>query len=201
MVRGEAISKSQMELIRAQIFPGETLCWVGQEPRSRYLWRRLFRIALFALITCLMGLLAAMMILMNPDFLHFSFTSAIPVLTPLLLAAAGGFLLGREILRPQKRAPDLYALTNRRGLVITIEGEVKFWRYDPQAARSIQIHRHRDGSGDIIFERSVKWGSDEQGRSTRRMNLVAFYGLPDVDEVLCQLKQIEPSSSLKIDRR
>jgi hypothetical protein len=197
MDKSKALSERQMKLIREQVSPGEWLCWVGCEPRQRYLRGRLVRIFLFSLWTGFAGMFAARMILVNPTFLQKSFSGTLPVLTPLILAALGGFLLGREIFRLGRREPDLYALTNRRALVISPGCEVKTWRYDPVAARSIQIKRRRGGSGDILFERSAGWSTDMEGRATRKVKLVGFYGLPRVDEVLRWLDQLD---QVKMDK-
>jgi hypothetical protein len=196
----EWLSEPQLKLILEQVPPGERLCWVGGEPRIRYLRKRLVWIVLFSLWTVTADLFAASMILMNPIFLRNSLAGMLPVLTPLILAALGGFLLGREILRPNKRAPDLYALTNRRALVIAPGREVKTWRYDPQAARSIQVRRRRGGSGDILFERSAQWSTDAEGRATRKVKVVGFYGLPCVDEVARWLDQIERPDLARMGR-
>jgi hypothetical protein len=200
MDKSEALSEPQMKLIREQVSPGEWLCWSGCEPRARYLCGRLVRIVLFSLWTVTASLFAASMILMNPNFLRNSLAGTLPVLTPLILAALGGFLLGREIYRPRKREPDLFALTNQRALIIAPGREVRTWHYDPQAVRSIQVRRRRDGSGDILFERSAKWSTDAEGRTTRNMKVIGFYGVPCVDVVLRWLDQTDRLDLARMDR-
>jgi hypothetical protein len=189
-----ALTQEQIELIRAQISPCERLCWAGQEPSSRHLRKHAWRIAIFAGWTGVAGFFAARSIVLNPYVLRYSMTDMLSALTPLILAVLGGVFLVREILVWQKIGPDLYALTNRRALVITPGKGVISWRYNSNAARSIQVRRRKNGSGDIIFERCARWSTDAEGRATRQVNDIGFYGLRCVDEVLCRL---EDQSSLK----
>jgi hypothetical protein len=183
-----------MKLIQEQLLAGEALCWVGCEPRSRIWRKRLPWIVSFSLWTIAAGLLAGMLILMNPEFLKKSASGALPVLAPVCLAAAGGYLLGREIVRASQRAPQLYAITTRRALVISPGQDENVRSYELEAVKSAAVKRRKDGSGNIVFERGVHWNKDAQGRSTRLRREVGFFSLASVDEVrdrLCRLGQPE----------
>jgi hypothetical protein len=191
MDRRDAFSPQRIQFIKAQLNTGERLCWVGRESRRRYRAGRVLRIALFCVWFALAGFLSAVAIAANPDFLRDSFSEALPVIIPLILAALGGLMLGREIFFPRKREPDLYALTNQRAMVIVAGHAVKVWNYGAQAARSIQVRRHRRGAGDIIFERRAQWGTDAEGRATRSIDVIGFFDVPSVDDVLSCLAQID----------
>jgi hypothetical protein len=186
------LTQQQVELIRAQISPWERLCWAGQEPRSRRLRKHAWRIAIYTAWTGVAGFYTARSIALNPYFLRYSMVDMLSALTPLILSALGGVLLTREILSWRKTGPDLYALTNRRALVITSGRGVQAWRYDSSAAHAIQVRRRKDGSGDIIFERRVQWSMDAEGRSARQQKDIGFYGLRCVDEVLLWLEDQPP---------
>jgi hypothetical protein len=191
MDRSGRLSEAHRKLILAQLQPGEFVRWVGRQPAARYWSKRWLRIGFYSLWTVLNGYLAAMMILMNPNFWHKSFNSALPVLAPLVLAVLGIVLLLRELIRLRKGGPDLYAISSRRALVISSGHDPQVWCYPAAALKGLQVRRHKDGSGDIIFEQSVGWSTDAQGRSTRQSRVVGFFGLPCVNEVYDWLEQIE----------
>ena len=178
------LPEPQMELIRAHVSEGETLFWAGCEPRCRFWLRQGLRLALFGLWTVLIGAITLRWLILPPRFLRDFFASLLPELSLLAITGLGGCLLVRAILNLRKSHPDVYALTSRRALVIAGGQPVRTWEYDSIAIRPIQIRQRRDGSGDIIFERRLRWVTDQDGRAAREWYEVAFYGVPCVDEVL-----------------
>jgi hypothetical protein len=85
----------------------------------------------------------------------------------------------------------LYAITNRRALVISANRSAHVREFGPEVVSSAQLKRRRGGGGDILLERRVEWGQDAQGRSTRKAINVGFYGVKDIEEVMAKLKQME----------
>lgn len=196
-----SLSQAQITLIQEQLKTGEGLCWVGCEPRSRVWRKRLSRIVILSLWTMTAGLLAGMLVLMNPGFLKKSVSGALPVLAPVCLAGVGGYLLGREILRASQHDPQLYALTTRRALVISPGQDEKVHAYGIETVRSVEVKRRKGGSGDIVFERGVHWSRDVQGRSTRLAREVGFFGLTSVDEVMEILQRISQPELARMIRQ
>jgi hypothetical protein len=194
---GDELTEYQLDSIQAELSPGEILCWVGQEPRLRYLLPRILQITLLCILTVLAGFFFGMMMLLNPRFLEMSFINMLPVLALLALAISGILLLFISIFRPGKRAPDIYALTTRQAMVISPGRVAKTWKYDPQAFGLVKIKRHKNGCGDIIFERRFQWSADAMGRTMRKQNLIGFYGVENVGEVYQQLyKLVQPDPGM-----
>jgi hypothetical protein len=172
----------EIKQIQAEILPGEILLWSGRESHLRYWFSRSLKIIGWGLFMILMGIFSANFILLNPDFLKHSLNNILPVLIPIFLTFLGGFFLFRALLHPQKSQPDLYALTGRRALILRVGQDIKTFSYGPETVHSAQIRRRKNGSGDIIFERSKIWIPDKEGRATRQVKNFGFYGLRDVDE-------------------
>jgi hypothetical protein len=184
------LSENQLNQVQACLRPGEVIRWVGCESRARRLRLHLLRLGFYLVLTVAATIMAGRMILMNPGFLQASLNGMLPVLTPIVLAGLGGVLLVREIIFPQKRRVDLYAITNRRALVLSSNHEIHLWSYGVDALSQLKIKRRRNGHGDILLEQDVQWTTDAEGRSTRQVRMVGFYGLSSVDQVLRHLEQI-----------
>lgn len=191
MDSANSLSETQLNLIQACLQLGEVLRWIGCEPRVRYLRQRLLRLGLYLVWTAAAAGIAGKMILMNPGVLKVSLNGMLPVLTPVFLAGAGGVLLVREIVRPHKHGVDLYAITNRRALVLSFNHEPHLRYYGVEVLPRLKIKRYKNGHGDILFEQDVQWTTDAEGRSTHQVRKVGFFGLNSVDEVLCTLQQID----------
>jgi hypothetical protein len=188
MAASSQLTESQMQVIQAQLQSGELLCWTGSAPRHRSLHR--LRITLLAACTGLMVLLTGMLLLLNPGFLRRSISAALPVLLLTCLAALGGLLLASELYFSGKREPSVYAITNRRALVITQPSPGKVSAYGMEILQAVKIRQRRDGSGDILFEYAARWEADELGRLRRQTQPVGFFGLPDVQAVYRLLQNI-----------
>ena len=199
MDRANQPMESRLEQVRQEILPGEMVTWIGCEPHLKYRLKRLLRIGLLAVWFILAISFAALMLLMNPAFLQKSFRYMLPVLTPVAIALPGGYFLLRETFSPGKSGPDLYAITTRRALVISVGREKTVCSYDPEMVKSIQIKRRKDGSGDIIFENTVQWDMDAEGRPTRLRRKAGFFGLRSVDDINSKFQQIGGADQTVID--
>jgi hypothetical protein len=183
-----SLSEYQQARIRAKIPEGETFLWMGQEPSRRFWLRIILRLVLCGFWAFLAGALTLRWFAL-PIFLRRDMNATtLPELSLMVLTGLGIFLLAREVLRLRHRQPELYALTNRCALVLPSEGQIRALRLDQEIAHGIQIRRRRDGSGDITFMRRRQWATDPEGRSRRERYIVAFYGVPRVDEILCILE-------------
>jgi hypothetical protein len=183
-----SLSELQQDRIRAKIPEGETLLWVGQEPSQRFWLRMVLRLVLCGFWVFLAGALTLRWFAL-PLFLRRDLKATmLPELSLMVLTGLGIFLLSREVLHLRHRQPELYALTPRRALVLPSEGHIRALCLDQETTRSIHIRRHWDGSGDITFMHLRQWATDPEGRSRREAYIVAFYGVPRVDEILCILE-------------
>jgi hypothetical protein len=183
------------KLVQSILQPGEVLLWTEREPQLRYLGQRLLRIFLYSLWTAIAALLAGRMILMNPGFLKTSFENMVPVLLPIILAGVGAVLLTREIVHPIKREPDIYAVTNRRALIISLRREPHIQSYGAEILPEIKVIRRKGGRGDILFEHNLQWVTDAEGRSTSQARIIGFLGVPAVDEVLKLMQRIDQANT------
>jgi hypothetical protein len=181
-------SSSPSDLIQAQLEPGEVVRWEGYEPIRRYLLGRIARLAFYGGWSLIAGILALAWLRQNPDPLQSSFLEALPMLAFSVLYALGSLSLLRELVDPYRRCQCQYAVTNRRALVVAVGRKIQTWSYGAEAIRAARIIVRSDGSGDILFERRIRWSTDPEGRSTPVVTMIGFYGIVDVDKVIIWLK-------------
>jgi hypothetical protein len=182
------LSDSQSDHIQEKLVPGEVVRWEGREPFRRYLLGRIARLAFYGGWSLLSGILTITWLRQNPDPLQSSFMEALPMLAFGVLYALGSLSLLRELVDPFRRCQCQYAVTNRRALVIAVGRKLQVWSYGAEAIRAAKITRRSDGSGDILFERRIRWSTDSEGRSTPVITNIGFYGIADVDKVTKWLK-------------
>jgi hypothetical protein len=190
----------QIDLIRENLQPGESLCWAGSEPDARYRLHRFGRMVVYALVLVLAGSLAALLLLQYTDFLRASAWPALLLAVLLLLAAGAGAVLVKEAFYPVKCGPDAYAITDRRALVVTSGRQPVCRSYPADAVAKMEVRRNPGGSGDILFERGPRWGSDPAGRATWHLQRIGFFGLASVDEVYLLLEQLATPDRVLVKR-
>jgi hypothetical protein len=184
------LSNAQSKLIQAQLAPGEVVRWEGCESKKRTLLRRLVTMGLYAGCWTFTGALTVTWIVIHPDLLNNTFAQTLPVLALSVLWASALYWLLREIVNPTQNGPHLYAVTNRRAFLIAVGRTIRVWSYGPEATRSAKIQRRPDGSGNIIFERSLLWTTDPEGRPTPMFITVGFSDVRKIDEVARWLEKI-----------
>jgi hypothetical protein len=189
-------SETQNNILREQLAAGETVCWLGEEPRSRYITNRILGMVMPILVALFAGFFTLLMLMLNPNIFQGSLQGLVPVLIPLAIFCVAIYSLARAILAFVRGRPALYVVTDQRAVLIEQGGEVSVKSFGPDATQSMQIARRKNGSGKIIFERIASWERDGEGRSQRRVVEIGFFGLSSVDEVCRHLRQMarpEPS--------
>jgi len=200
MTGTHALSPAQQMLIEAALQPGEIVRWSGSEPHSRYRLHRMGRICVCSAWFALAGLLAGILIQRDPNFLQSSVQAALPIILLGVMTLVGGVLLARAVFFPSKTGSDVYAITDRRALVITPGHKDLCRSYPPETLASAWVRRGKDSSGDILFEHEAGWADDPAGRSAWQVKQVGFFGLACVDEVYRQLNEIIRSAPVIIRR-
>jgi hypothetical protein len=170
--------------------PGEVLLWTGGEPHPRYLRQRGLKIAVLAAWFFLTGLPAILLARMLPSLSQASIQAALPVGLLTLTSLAGGAMLLREIFVPVKSRPDVYAITNRRAVVITYGLKTECRSYPPEAVAAAWVRYGKSGSGDILFEHETGWQIDPSGRAGWQAKQFGFFGIQDVDAVYRLLSEV-----------
>lgn len=96
---------------------------------------------------------------------------------PFILVGLG--LLASPLWGVLRARGTVYAVTERRALVI-IEGPMGgIWSYGPGEVRDLMRHERADGSGSVFFA----WRTSTNSRGFERHTRVGFIGVPDVRRV------------------
>lgn len=94
--------------------------------------------------------------------------------------AIGIYLLASPILKARKAGMTLYAVTDRRALIIDLSGSTKkVTAYGPAEIKNIERVEKADGSGHLYFRTEFTTDSDKNTISRK----VGFLGIPEVRTV------------------
>jgi hypothetical protein len=173
--------------VRSELQPGERLVWVGQ-PRPDLVVRASCFLVPFGLV---FGGIAVFFIIMAttmmggpanvgaPGFFRFFPLCGVPfVLVGLLLVASPIWLRRRA-------EKTVYALTNQRALIWEpgLFGNFTVRNYTAAGLGHVSRTERADGSGDLVFEEYVTYGTDGQGHGTASTIRRGFLGINDVRKV------------------
>jgi hypothetical protein len=186
----EGVPPAQPDTLSKMLQPGEVLLWSGGEPHARYLRQRGLKVAVLAAWFFLAGLLAILLARMLPSLSQASIQATLPVALLGLTSLAGGTLLLRELFMPVKSGPDMYAITNRRAVVVTHGQKTVCRSYPPEVVAAAWVRYGKAGSGDILFEHETGWQIDPSGRAGWQAKQYGFFGIQDVAAVYRLLSQV-----------
>ncbi|MEW6207400.1 MAG: hypothetical protein AB1631_03470 [Acidobacteriota bacterium] len=160
---------------------GERLLWSDQ-PDPKRLSRRAILISLFGIPWTAFALfwVVAAAGFRLPDFSSFSdgFQAVFPLFgIPFVLIGMGMLAAPLWAYRSAKRT--VYAITNRRALVISFGRAKKVQSYFEQDIGDINRTERADGSGNLIFR--AEETTDNRGNV--RLNQIGFFGVRDVRQV------------------
>lgn len=164
-----------------ELEPGERLLWSGQ-PDPKRLSKKAILISLFGIPWTAFAIfwVVAAAGFKLPDFSSLSggFQSVFPLFgIPFVLIGLGMFAAPYWVYRSAKRT--VYAITNRRALVISFGRAKSVQSYFEQDVCDISRVERADGSGNIIFR--TEETTDRKGNS--RLNQIGFFGIPEVRRV------------------
>jgi hypothetical protein len=143
-MKKEAVPQSILEKVEQELLAGETLLWVGLPtrkyiPSNPYDNKATAAFVLGMLVSLLAGYLVASRAVAS--------VSSVFIFMALTLLALGAALY-YAVLQNMQGYPQLYAVTNRRALILT-KNRVQSFAADD--IHFIERNMHRDGTGDIIF--------------------------------------------------
>jgi hypothetical protein len=175
---------------------GERLLWVGQ-PNP---WRSTltsFAIYLFAIPwTAFVIFWEAMALGMGSHVRNQSGPFLIFPLFGIPFVLIGLGMLSTPIWVYRKMRRTLYAVTDKRLLIIISGRSRTVQSYDERSIGDIQRREYTDGSGDIIFARKLRYGTDDNGTTTTSTTNIGFLGIPDVRSVEKLVRDIARSPAL-----
>ncbi len=166
-----------------ELEPGEKMLWSGQ-PDPKRLSRKALLISLFGIPWTAFALfwVVAAAGFKLPDFTFSSFSDGFHAVFPLfgipfVLIGLGMFTAPYWAYRSAKRT--VYAITNRRALVISFGRAKRVQSYFEQDISDISRVERADGSGNIVFR--TEETTDRKGNA--RLNQIGFFGVPEVRRV------------------
>lgn len=174
-----------LDLARAEMMPGESLIWAETPLAKNARWRSI-PISILGWLFLLLALAwvskaavqAFGLLLIGLPF----------VIASLVLAAAPWWW-------PIYMKRTVYAISDRRLLIIRDLLKRKVTSYGPADIDVVERRERRDGSGDVIFRREeikkLKHHHDPYGKRRVGEREVGFFGVPDVrkvEEVILALK-------------
>src|SRR5262249_45320795 len=83
----------------------------------------------------------------------------------------------------QKALRTVYAITDKRLLIIINGRSQTVQSYDEHNIRDIQRREFADGSGDVVFARQTRNSTNNNGSTTYSVTNVGFFGVRDVRAV------------------
>lgn len=180
------LSRDLAALVDGELQPGEQLVWTGQPLPSRFA-RRSLGLVLFGLPWTAFAVfwIAGASHFKVPDFSHGS--GFFPLFGLPFVLIGLGMLTSPLWLRRRARR-TVYALTDRRALILGGGG----WgsravrSFEPEKLRDLRRVQHRDGSGDVIFERT--WSN--HGRNADQTTDYGFLAVREVKDVEARVRQL-----------
>lgn len=169
------IPKDVLERIEGELLVGERLLWTGL-PGKRFAMDMAMKATLVGLLGMFMfGILAFVMVSRNTNILMAGTTM------PILMIVVGlAVFMIRQQESPQA---NLYAITNRRAMILRKKSVQSFSAED---LRFIERRMHKNGSGDIIFNREYYQRMTMAMTTplrTRESKAIGFFGVENPVEV------------------
>ncbi len=177
------------KVVLAEIAPGEKVRWLGKPDPAQYARQALPMVifgipwTLFALFWEAGAMQPALQGIGRADGPGMAFSIMFP-LFGLPFIGIGIGMLTSPIWYRRKAVDTIYAVTDRRALIISGAGTRTVQSYDRTAIGTLTRKERADGSGDLLFgpdTRAVQWGNSR--RSSSNQTTPGFYGIRTVRQV------------------
>ena len=189
----EGRGDSAMAIAEGQLWPDETVTWAGY-PNPMALARRDASKSWVGIQITAVAIFFTWRVSRTIEHTSSPFQLYIH-LCSLMFFAIGLSTLLQPLRSALKARSTVYAITNRRALIISGTRSRSVDWFDPADLANLECKQRRDGSGDIILHRTITtaWRS----RSSRRSDLmpaVGFFGVPEVRRVEEALGELAASA-------
>lgn len=187
--------------VARELESGEQLLWSGR-PDPKQLSRRALPVLLFGIpftafaVFWMLGA-AGITSLVSSGFRGVGAPGGLGLISlvfPLFgipFVLVGLWMLTMPAREAARGARMLYAVTNRRALILEGGSETKVKSYTPRDMQNLERTERADGSGDLIFSRERRVGA--KGRSY--FEPIGFFGVPDVRTAEAILRQAMQSNT------
>ena len=181
-MNGDADVEQQL---RAELDSGENIVWETQAKPAFFTAKAIFPAFFVVVWLAIVGVSMSTSFRHRPglgtqNFIPFVFTGIVVVVSVMIA----------PISRALGRRQAYYLITNRRALIITLGRTKKVLSYYAAKLQSLERREKADGSGDIVFERSMgasTWGGTSRGSYLQE---VGFMNIPDVKNVEGMLRDL-----------
>jgi len=166
---------------QGELEPGEKLLWVGR-PDARRVGMQSIGLLFFGIVWTAFSIFWVAMAFVGTSQSHSPGSIAFPLFgVPFVLI--GCCMLAAPFWAYRKGLTTVYAVTNRRALIISGAGARSVKSYSKDDIGAIERTERADGSGDVSFARQQYVGSSTTSSSTRGAAGGVFYGIPDARSV------------------
>lgn len=191
--RSEADGPDPLTLARAEMAEGERLIWADSPLPGSARWR--------VLPISLLGWLFLVLALAWMAKAAIASFWLLVMGLPFLLAAAAFALL--PWWWPRMTRHTVYAISNRRILIIQNWPRRKISSYGPEDIDVVERRERKDGSGDIVFRREEyrKLRHHHEAANKRRVGerMIGFFGVADVRRLEDAIWALKERRSLPVD--
>lgn len=179
-----ALPEPLRNLVESELHEREAINWVGQPIHRRFVARSL-PIVLFGIPWTAFAIfwMAGAAGFKMPNFQQgFDFFPLFGI--PFVLIGFG--MLSAPLWIAKKARRTVYVLTDRRAILFDGGWSTTIRSFGPERLTDLRRVQRPDGSGDLIFEKSLSYDSDGDKRSTD----IGFLAIPDVKDVEDRVRRI-----------
>lgn len=182
-------------IVQRETLDGEEIIWYGQ-PKAKFITGEGIVVFIFGAIFTAFSLFWTLSQIgpsspFNDPFFRTSLIERIFPYFSLPFFLIGLWMLGGPFWIYRKAQRTLYAITNKRCLIMVLGRTKKIKSYDIDEIPNIDKTEYSDGSGNIIFAKEVHVGMrDDNGRRRVSTEKIGFYRIENVREVEKKLRAI-----------
>lgn len=174
------LPRAVQDRLERELEPGENVLWTAR-PVASLLVRKVLLVSVFTFLSSVFIVVVFLLFLtglrdQEPDLL---ILILLLVVVPDVIIAVG---LPLSMSRKARRT--LYAITDRRAMILTTGFSVKVRSFPPASLAGVRKTERGDGSGDIIFAPRSQW----------RMLATGFIGIRDVAQADLLLRRTANSA-------
>lgn len=177
-------------LVEAELDSGEKITWIGA-PIARRMAAKSLPIVLFAIPWTAFALfwMAGAAGFRMPDLTNLPRLAFSLFGIPFVLIGFG--MLSAPYWMMRKAKKTAYVLTTARAIIFSGGFSTTVRSFAPDRLTDLQRKQRADGSGDLVFERTLSYNNDGGRRTTD----VGFLAIPDVKGVEDRVRQLAAGSA------
>jgi len=180
MYQADIIPFDMQDIVDQELNDGEQLLWSSQPSVSRAVIKSL-PLVVFALIW--IAIPSAIAFGMYNEYQQGKEVPAMAFVMVSVFLVIGLLMLSPSFWAARKAKKTVYAITNNRAIMIKKGFSIDIQSFGPDKLRDIIKRLRSNGSGDLVFERTVSYHRNSKGRMREKVKEIGFFGIERVNEV------------------